>query len=147
MKVVIDTNVLVSALLFGGTPGRLSELWRSRRIVPLVSQEIMAEYLKVLSYPKFRLIEEETRHLVMQEILPWFETVAAPAGAPFVTADPADDKFIWCAMAGGAEYVISGDIHLLACLVSPVTVLTPVVFLERISQGRIDNPGEKPPSS
>lgn len=132
MKVVIDTNVLVSALLFGGTPGRLPGLWRCRRITPLVSQEIMAEYLKVLSYPKFRLTEEETRYIVMQEILPWFETVVAPAGPPFVTADPADDKFIWCAMAGDAEYIISGDDHLLACADSPVSVLTPAAFLEKL---------------
>lgn len=136
MKVVIDTNVLVSALLFGGTPGRLPELWRSSRLTPLVSQEIMAEYLKVLSYPKFRLTEKETKLLVMQEILPWFETVTVTAGAPFIPADPADDKFIWCAITGGAKYIISGDDHLLACPTCPVPILTPVVFLEQINLGQ-----------
>lgn len=134
MKVVIDTNVLVSALLFGGTPGHLPELWRNHRITPLVSQEIMAEYLKVLSYPKFRLTEEETSYLVMQEILPWFETVVAPGGIPFVAVDPADDKFIWCAIAGEAEYIISGDNHLLACPACPVPVLPPAAFLVQIDQ-------------
>ena len=55
MKVVIDTNVLVSALLFGGIPGRFVALWKNNHVAPLVSAEIMAEYLRVLAYPKFRL--------------------------------------------------------------------------------------------
>ena len=105
MKIVIDTNVLVSALLFGGIPGRFVALWKNNRVAPLVSAEIMAEYLRVLAYPKFRLTGEEISHLLMHEILPWFETVATPEGARFVPADPADDKFIWCALAGGAEYI------------------------------------------
>lgn len=131
MKVVIDTNVIISALLFGGNPGRLLDLWRNKYITPLVSQEIMDEYLKVLSYPKFRLSEQEIKYLIMYEILPWFEVIIVMEGSHFVTDDPADDKFIWCAMAGGAEYIISGDDHLLACHLCPVPVLTPVAFIKQ----------------
>lgn len=134
MKVVIDTNVLVSTLLFGGIPGRFVDLWKNSGIAPLVSADIMAEYLRVLAYSKFRLTGEEINHLLMHEILPWFETVAAPEGARFVSADPADDKFIWCAMAGGAEWIISGDDHLLACANCPVSVLTPAAFLEKFAK-------------
>jgi putative PIN family toxin of toxin-antitoxin system len=132
VKVVIDTNVLVSALLFGGIPGRFVALWKNNHVTPLVSADIMAEYLRVLAYPKFRLTGEEISHLLMHEILPWFETVAAPEGDRFVPADPADDKFIWCALAGGAECIISGDDHLLACAACPVSVLTPTAFLEKL---------------
>lgn len=60
MKVVIDTNVLVSALLFGGQTERVRELWKSGVIAPLVSEAIMTEYLRVLAYPKFRLTQAET---------------------------------------------------------------------------------------
>lgn len=136
MKVVIDTNVLVSALLFDGTPNRFVALWKNNRVAPLVSTDIMVEYLRVLAYPKFRLTGKEISHLLMHEILPWFETVATPEGASFVPADPADDKFIWCALAGDAEYIISGDDHLLACPDCPVSILTPAAFLEKfIDQG------------
>ena len=57
-RVVIDTNVVVSALLFGGTPGELIPLWKSGRIKPLASAEIIDEYIRVLAYPKFKLSTE-----------------------------------------------------------------------------------------
>ena len=54
LKVVVDTNVLVSALLFGGTPGGLIDLWQAGAIKPLASKQIMDEYLRVFTYPKFK---------------------------------------------------------------------------------------------
>ena len=59
LRAVLDTNVLVSALLFGGQPGKLQELWTAKRFVPLVSNETFAEFSKVLAYPKFRLSAAE----------------------------------------------------------------------------------------
>lgn len=132
MKVVIDTNVLLSALLFGGIPARLVDLWKNGRITPLVSAPIMAEYLRVLAYPKFKLTEEEINHLLIHEILPWFEAVQAPMGERYIAADPGDDKFVWCALAGRAEIIVSGDDHLLACVGLPVPVLNPVAFLKSL---------------
>jgi uncharacterized protein len=129
MKVVIDTNVLVSALLFGGTPGGLIPLWKDRRIGPLCSKGIVDEYLRVLAYPKFHLSESELLFLVAQEILPWFEVVAVSEGPPFVPDDPEDDKFVWCALAGKADVIVSGDEHLLSLASSPVRVLSPASVL------------------
>jgi len=129
VRVVIDTNVIVSALLFGGIPARLTALWRDETITPLVSSEIMAEYIRVLAYAKFRLTAEEINMLLTGEILPWFEVITAPKGSPFVALDPDDDKFIWCAMAGKAACIISGDEHLLACAASPVSIVTANAFL------------------
>jgi len=60
VKVVVDTNVLVSALLFGGKPEKLMPLWQRGTIRPLASKEIIDEYLRVLTYPKFKLSEEDT---------------------------------------------------------------------------------------
>lgn len=68
-KVVIDTNVLVSGLLFGGVPSKIVNLWKSSKIQPIASAEIIDEYLKVLSYPKFDLDEEEISFLFYHEIL------------------------------------------------------------------------------
>ncbi|HUV78095.1 MAG TPA: putative toxin-antitoxin system toxin component, PIN family, partial [Desulfobacterales bacterium] len=59
IRVVIDTNIIVSAILFGGIPGELIPLWKSGRIKPLASKKIIEEYIKVLAYPKFELSETE----------------------------------------------------------------------------------------
>ena len=137
IRVVIDTNVLISALLFGGETGKLVPLWTSGRIQPLASREIINEYLCVLAYPKFQLTEQELKYLLYREILPWFEIVSVPPGEPIVKEDPADDKFIWCAEYIEAEYLISGDYHLLGLESVGVQVVTPAEFL---SMSRLETP-------
>ena len=131
-RVVIDTNVLVSALLFGGAPGNLIPLWKRGRIRPLCSKGIIEEYLRVLAYPKFRLTEKEIDFILSREILPWFEVVAVQGGRRFVNKDSEDDKFIWCAAEGKAEAIVSGDDHLLKLKRSPVPVLSISAFLKTI---------------
>lgn len=130
-RVVIDTNVVVSGLLFGGIPGEFVTLWKRGQIRPLCSREIIEEYLKVLVYPKFSLSESEIDFILTNEILPWFEVITVKAGMPFVKADPSDDKFIWCALAGKAKAIISGDDHLVALDCSPIPILTATEFLRR----------------
>ena len=131
-RVVIDTNVVVSALLFGGAPGNLIPLWKGGRIRPLCSKGIIEEYLRVLAYPKFRLTEKEIDFILSREILPWFEVVAVQGGRRFVNKDSEDDKFIWCAVEGKAEAIVSGDDHLLKLKRSPVPVLSISAFLKTI---------------
>jgi putative PIN family toxin of toxin-antitoxin system len=128
-RVVVDSNVVVSALLFGGISGKLIPLWKGGRMQPLCSKEIIDEYVRVLAYPKFRLVESEIEFLVSQEIVRWFEIVTVPPGEPFVISDPSDDKFIWCALEGRADAIISGDEHLLNLAASPIPILTPSGFL------------------
>lgn len=130
-RVVIDTNVLVSALLFGGTPGRVVQLWKEERIKPLCSRDIIEEYLRVLTYPKFALAESEIDTLLTLEILPWFEVVEVEPGEPFVKADPFDDRFIWCAVQGEADAIVSGDEHLLKLRSRPLPILTVSEFLRQ----------------
>ena len=114
IKVVIDTNVVISALLFGGQPGKLINLWKNSRIVPLASKEIIEEYLRVLAYPKFELSAKEINYILYQEILPFFEVVTPNPFPPIIVTDPSDDKFIHCAISGNAQFIISGDDHLLS---------------------------------
>lgn len=132
-RIVIDTNVLISALLLGGIPGELVPLWKKRRIQPLASRDMVEEYLHVLAYPKFSLSEEEIDFLFTQEILPWFEIVAIRPGRPIVAGDPSDDKFIWCALEGKAEAIISGDEHLLSLADCKIPVLSPSQFMKENS--------------
>ena len=129
--VVIDTNVLVSALLFSGLPGRLIPLWKSGVILPNASKEIIDEYIRVLAYSKFELSEQEINLLLYHEILRHFEIVKVIQGEQIVKNDPSDDKFIWCAEAVGANIVISGDRHLLSVKkYKKIRILTPVQFLK-----------------
>ena len=131
-RVVIDTNVVVSALLFGGVPGKLVPLWKTGRIRVLASKEMIEEYLKVLAYPKFELSEEEINYLLYQEILPYFEIVKTKPGSVIVEEDPSDDMFILCAEAGKANTIISGDQHLLDLKsYGKIKILTSSQFLKR----------------
>ena len=134
-RVVLDTNVLVSGLLFGGVPGELVPLWRSGRIRPMASQEIIEEYLRVLSYPKFRLTESEIGFLLLREILPFLDVRVVAAGPDHIKEDPSDNKFLWCAAAGRADAIVSGDEHLLSFRGSEIPVMTPARFLEVLRKG------------
>jgi len=132
-RVVIDTNVVVSALLFGGVPGKLVPLWKNGDIRPLASKEIIDEYLKVLAYPKFQLSEEEINFVLYHEVLPYFEAVETEPGPVIIPDDPSDDKFIRSAEAGKARIIISGDDHLLALRSHRgIKILTPAQFLEHL---------------
>jgi putative PIN family toxin of toxin-antitoxin system len=132
-RVVIDTNVVISAFLFEGGPGELVPLWKSGRINPLASREIIDEYLRVLTYPKFRLTPEEIDFILYQEILPHFEIVRAEPVPVIVRDDPSDDKFIRCAKAGKAKRIISGDRHLLRLKqYQTIKILTPAQFLAEL---------------
>ncbi|HEA65623.1 hypothetical protein LCGC14_2548750 [marine sediment metagenome] len=113
MRVVIDTNVVISALLFGGDLEYIINLWKSRKIIPDATKEIIDEYLRVLAYPKFKLIPKEIEFLLYREIVPFFEIVEVKSDKKIVKSDPSDDKFIHCAEAGKAEFIISGDQHLI----------------------------------
>ena len=132
MNIVIDTNVVISAILFGGGPGKLIDLWKKGRLTPLITEEIMTEYIRVLAYPKFMLSEEEINYIIQQEILPFFKVVKSVSGPAIIIKDPDDDKFIQCAQAGNAKIIISGDRHLLALKSHHnIKILTPIQFLQK----------------
>lgn len=113
VRVVVDTNVLVSGLLFGGEPGRLHDLWVAGQLVPLLSRETFAEFNRVLSYPKFRLSPAEITLLIEEELLPYAEVVDVTEDASGACRDPHDDMFLSLAVSGKALYVITGDRDLL----------------------------------
>ena len=113
VRVVLDTNVIVSALIHGKRTGRIVSLWKNGRIQLLVSRDILKEYYRVFSYPKFQLTEADIRYLVEDGFLAYAETVAVSHVEAVVGLDPSDDKFLACAHYGKAHYLVSGDAHLL----------------------------------
>ena len=133
-RVVLDTNVIVSALLFGGTPGRLISLWKDKIIQPLVTKEIILEYLRVLAYPDFQLTENEIHFILYHEMLPFFKEVDIKSRTAVIEKDPSDDKFLHCAKAGKASAIISGDKHLLNLKsFGSILIMSPAQFLKWIS--------------
>ena len=132
-RVVIDTNVIISALLFGGKPGELIPLWEDGKIEPLVSKEIIDEYIRVLAYPKFELTIKEIQFLIFHQLLPYFEIINTYPGPVIIPKDPTDDKFIRCALAGNAKAIVSGDIHLLSLKKhQDIHILSPSDFLNSV---------------
>ena len=112
LKVVLDTNILVSALLFRGELSRIVELWKEGRLIPVISKETFRELKAVFEYPKFRLTKDEIRTLIEEEILPFFEVVEVAEEVRGICIDPDDDKFISCAISVSADFIVSGDKHL-----------------------------------
>ena len=110
IRVVLDTNVLVSGLLFGGTPGKLLDLWKNGKIRLTMSLEMLDEFLRVLAYPKLRLSEEEIHYLLYVGVLPHVDMMKVHPGPILILTDPSDNMFLQCAVATGAKCVIGGTV-------------------------------------
>lgn len=115
-RVVIDTNLVLSALVFA--QGRLSPLrhaWQGAHCHPLVSNITAAELIRVLAYPKFKLTAADQQEL-LADYLPYCTTVRMPAKLPTTPAcrDQFDLPFLQLAIAGKAKYLITGDQDLLS---------------------------------
>jgi uncharacterized protein len=113
IRVVLDTNVLVSALLFGGMLNRLVDKWKSGTVVPVFSRATFAEFRRVLAYPRFALTESEIRALIEDEVLPYFDVVDTLDDVRGACRDPGDDIFLSCAVAAEVDAIVSGDKDLL----------------------------------
>lgn len=133
-RVVLDTNVLVSALLFRtGALAWLRDAWAGGAMRPLASRDTTAELIRVLAYPKFRLGEED-RGQLLGDYLPWCETLAEPQAAEIPDCrDPFDRKFLVLAIAAKADALVTGDKDLLDLAQHcAVPILTPAAFRDRI---------------
>ena len=113
IRIVLDTNVLISAILFEGQSSRLVFAWQTRQIGLLVSKQLLSEYIRVLHYPKFRLIIPEIQSIIEQDILPFITPVKVSRAPRIIQQDPFDNHILACAAAGKASLIVSGDKHLL----------------------------------
>jgi len=134
IKAVIDANVFVSAALSSGSnPDKIIDLARQGKICLLISQDILQEIRIVFLYPKIK----RRLKLTAREIDEFLSDIAKPAlitpGALNLKAvkdDPKDDKYLICAMEGKADYIVSGDKHLLSLNnYHGISIVTPTVFL------------------
>ena len=111
MKAVIDTNIFVSGIFWGGTPYKILEAWISDKFELLVSDSILEEYfqtLKDLSAGRRDDLIDKWYMLISENA-----TVIESKKRLHLCRDPKDDKFLDCAVSGNAQYVVSGDKDLL----------------------------------
>lgn len=111
-KVVLDTNVLVSALFWQGLEADVVELVEDGRVRGYTSPSIIEELRHVLSYPRFGLETEEVEEACNYYIT--ILTVVVPeTKIDLIREDPEDNKVIECALRVGAKFIVTGDRHLL----------------------------------
>ena len=140
-RLVLDTNVLLSALVFpAGSLAWLRHAWQSDTVRPLASRDTTSELIRVLHYPKFRLTRDEREDL-LDDYLPSCETVPVPASIEVPECrDPLDRPFLELALAGGADALLTGDKDLLALAGRfPVPILAPAAFRARLCGPSVGN--------
>jgi len=130
---VFDTNVVVSAIMFGDRLSWLRTAWANGMLTPVVCRETVAELLRVLAYPKFPLRPDE-REALLADYLPFAETARLPEHDPLlldVCRDRSDEVFIRLAISTGVTALITGDRDL-SGLRLPVPVLSVAELRRRL---------------
>lgn len=136
MRAVVDTNVLLSALLWNGTPHALLEHVRNGAVTLISSPALLAELARVLERPKFDVVllrSDTSRTQTLAEVRQLAEVIDPPPLAQPVCRDPDDDTVLALALAAQADIVISGDDDLLSLgSFESIPILTPVQALQRV---------------
>ena len=112
VRVVADTNVIVSALLWEGNESKIMDLVEEGKIKLFTSLVLLDELRRVLGYARFGL-EEKMVDDNVKYILTISEIISPKCRVRLIREDLADDKVLECAAEGKAEYIVSGDKHLL----------------------------------
>jgi uncharacterized protein len=112
MKIVLDTYVFFSGVLFTASPHKILKAWRAGRVVILLSSEILEEYQRVGNEltTQFRDVDLKPS---LELLTAHGEMVYSPSILPRIKEDPSDNKFLACALAGKAKFIVSKDRHLL----------------------------------
>ena len=112
LRIVLDTNVLVSAVVFPGKPRELVTLDAKRKFVLIASEEIVDEFTEVLERPQFKKTRPEIRR-ARNALLKTAKLYKVTSTRKVVKEDPDDDVLINTALDARADYIVSGDPHLL----------------------------------
>lgn len=111
-KIVLDTNAIISALFWKGNPRRILDSVKAGKYKLLTSTQIEEELIRVLGYPKFGLTAQEILPIIIDYRLYTFK-IQINTRLDIIKEDPTDNIFLECAQNGKADYIISGDHHLL----------------------------------
>ncbi len=112
MRIVIDTNIIASAVFFGGKPGELLERVLRHDVEAVATDRILTEYQATIDY-LLQQYNGEYLHLSIMPIFAAIEVIPQTDNIK-VCRDPDDDKFISCAVDGKCDIIVSGDKDLLS---------------------------------
>ena len=132
MRIVCDTNVLVSAVVYGGLPREVLATLITGRTRGFISPALAREFREVLGRPKFALTEPQVDSIcaALRDLL---DPVYPKAEVRVIKEDPDDNAVLSCALEAGADCIVTGDHHLLALgRYQDIEVLRPSEFLERL---------------
>ena len=133
LRVVLDTNVLISAILFGGKPRQILEKVIRWEIRLCLSEPILEELKGVLQRAKFDYSPEMIQVIVM-ELTGVSDFVKPSKSISVVLEDPEDNRILECAIEAEANYIVTGDFHLLKLTrYRNIEIVNAVVFLEKLS--------------
>lgn len=133
-RVVLDTNVLISAILFGGPPREILELVIHGAMDCSLSLPILDELRDVLCRPKFGFSPEQSLQ-VLEELYAVCDVIQPIERIPMITSDPDDNRILECAAESKAEFIISGDRHLLDLeQYRGIRIVTPSEYLRAIKE-------------
>jgi putative PIN family toxin of toxin-antitoxin system len=133
MRVVLDTNIFISMTL-GGYVGKINDFWKSGEFTLVVSDVIVSEYLTVLQRPKFHL-SADTILAILSRVQRKAEFITPAESIQWVDADPNDDRFLEAGVTGRADYIVSGDRHLLELKnFRGIEILTAKEFIGRLGK-------------
>ena len=139
MRVVLDTSVLVSALLWRGTPHRLLQRLEQRGVALVITPRMIQELREVLPRPKFvgRLHALNVSvDMLLDSVLEHVELFPDRTIAPVIREDPTDDRVLAAAQAANASLIVSGDLHLLRLRTfAGIPIVTPRQALTRFPAG------------
>ncbi len=130
MRVVLDTNVLVSGIFSRGVPSRIVQSWLNNRFTVFATTTILDEYLRVIEHLK-QSKSPQLDHdwpTVLQELCHLIQVTHIPKS---LCRDPSDDKFLACALSANANHLISGDADLRVLDTQfPFRIVSPRTFIE-----------------
>jgi putative PIN family toxin of toxin-antitoxin system len=131
-KVVLDTNVLLSGVLFGGKPAEVIDAARRGMIRAVTSLYILREFRDVLSSPRFGF-DSVLCEALAEELVGFMEVVTVVASREHWVSDSADDPIVEAALQGGAAVLVTGDKRLLETDVPGLEIVTVAEMMERLA--------------
>jgi putative PIN family toxin of toxin-antitoxin system len=134
IRIVLDTNTIISAVGWKHSkPRRILEACLSGKYLLVESPGLLKEFVAVMERPKFGFIPEEQKKELVTRLINYCEIVEPKKKLNIIKNDPADNKVLGCALEGKAQYIVSGDNHLLRLKdFMGIRIVTAAEFLETV---------------
>lgn len=131
MKIIIDTNVLISGIFFTGPPYQILQGWRDGRFNLILSKEIFDEYRRVAERLSLQFKSIDI-HDILDLIAINAEFFQPIKLSQNICTDPDDEKFISCALSSNSKIIVTGDKHLLKITgYKGIEIITPKAFIKK----------------